>query len=115
MNRIFQIYKRLLEIHIGTKCSPEWTVFHEKTADAYEMLFDVFHTISEMRQDTEEDIPLLVEEVAIESYELVEEAQKLIESMIKNNKNIWTDNLLRWHAEKLNWLCGNLRWFINQE
>lgn len=115
MEELFKIYKRLLAIHIATKCAPEAEPFHRKTEDAYNTLFSVFHTISEMRQDIEEDEPELVSDVAIEAYDLVEQAKGIVEKMVKSNKDLGMDNLLRWHYETLNGVCGNLRGFINDK
>lgn len=114
MNRIFQIYKRLLEIHILTKTTDD-NGFHQDTAEAYAKAFDVFHTISELRQDLEIDTPELVSSVADEAYELVEELKGLTTDMVNKNKDIAMDELLRGLVLSIAGICGNMRKHINDE
>jgi hypothetical protein len=94
LKKVFEIYKRLLSIHILTKTTDE-NGFHKDTEDAYEKSFDIFHSISELRQDLEMDTPEEVESVAQEAYDLVEELKGLLEKEVKSNKDIAMDELLR--------------------
>ena len=55
MDKLFDLFKRVLIAHIETKTTEP--LFHEQSQDFYELLFDCFHLISEKRQDIEEDIP----------------------------------------------------------
>ena len=108
MNRIFQIYKRLLEIHIRTKTTGcNW--FHSDTETAYSNAFDCFHNIKELYQDTEEETPLTVEEVAKETYDLQEELKEIIGSMVVENDNIAIDNELRGLYQSCTSICWTLR------
>jgi len=106
--RVFAIYKRFLEIHILTKTTDKnW--FHKDTESAYDNAFDVFHKISEIRQDLEMDTPDMVSEVATEAYTLQEELEDLLRKMAESNKDIALDNLIRWLAESSAGICGSLR------
>lgn len=108
LSRVFAIYKRFLEIHILTKTTDKnW--FHKDTESAYDNAFDVFHKISEIRQDLEMDNPELVVSVATEAYDLQEELETILRDMAKINKDIALDNLIRWLAESSANICGNLR------
>ncbi len=108
MNRIFQIYKRLLEIHILTKTTDKnW--FHKDLETAYENAFDVFHKVDELKQDLEIEKSSTVESVATEAYELQEELKKLIQVMVKSNEDIAMDELLRWLALSTAGICWDLR------
>jgi len=113
MDRIFELYKQALEIHIQTKttCSR----FHEKSADFYELLFDCFHLISEKRQDLEIDDIMKEEEAWKKMYAILEETKIIIEKMIKEKNSVWMDNLLRWLADKLEneiWHSIAFSWLI---
>lgn len=113
MDRIFEIYKQILSAHIKTKTT--CPLFHEKSADFYELIFDIFHTISEKRQDIEIDMTWDEEVLKRQTYDNLEEVKSIIESMINANKNIGMDNLLRGLMDKLDFACGNARWFIEEE
>lgn len=108
MNRIFAIYKRLLEIHILTKTTDQ-NGFHSDTATAYEKAFDVFHTVSELKQDLEIDAPELVKDVADEALTLMEELKGLTSDMVNKNKDIAMDELLRGLTLSIAGICGDLR------
>ena len=108
LNRVFDIYKRMVIIHILTKTTDKnW--FHKDTESAYDNAFDVFHKISEIRQDLEMDTPDMVSEVATEAYTLQEELEDLLRKMAESNKDIALDNLIRWLAESSASICWNLR------
>lgn len=105
--RTFQIFARLLAIHIATKTVN--TPFHSDTEKAYTFAFDIDHQVREMRQDLALDACSEVEEVAPEAYDLVEELKKYLADEIKANKDIGMDNLLRGLYERANGVCGTLR------
>ena len=106
--RIFEIYKRLLEIHILTKTTDKnW--FHSDTATAYEWAFSLFHKVEELKQDLEIDEPVEVEEVSQEAYDLVEELKWIVQTMVKDNKDIAMDELLRGEALGLTSICWDLK------
>lgn len=108
LQRVFAIYKRLLEIHILTKTTDKnW--FHKDTEDAYNNAFDVFHKIKELNQDIEVDTPDTVEAVAEQAYMLQEELSSIIKEFVKSNKDIAMDELLRGLALSTAGICGNLR------
>jgi hypothetical protein len=85
MDNLFELYKRMLKIHIATKTTDK--VFHEATADFYSTLFDAFHQISEKNQDLEIDESECKCDVAEEAYDILEEAMATLEDMIEENKD----------------------------
>ena len=103
MDRLFQIYKRLLELHIGTKTND--LLFHQASEDFYTLLFDVFHQISEKRQDIKLDNPIDCEKAEQEAYDLIEEAKSELESMVSEDNSVGMDNLLRGLVDKLEFAC----------
>lgn len=113
MEELFSLFKQVLIAHIETKTT--CPTFHDKSQEFYELLFDVFHQISEKRQDTEEDMPQMEETLIQQTYDNIEKAKLIIEWMVKEKNSIWMDNLLRWLADKLEFACGNARAFINEE
>ena len=112
MERLFQIYKRLLEIHIQSFTT--WTQFHKDTEEAYNTLFDVFHAISEMQQALWQEPTTDCCDNGQESYDLIEEAKSINEKLVKSNKEIWFDNLLRSLSEKLVLLCWNFKQYTKE-
>lgn len=110
--RTFQIFARLLAIHIATKTVN--TPFHSDTEKAYTLAFDIDHQIREMRQDLEIDACSEVEDVATESYDLAEELKAYLKDEIKTNKDIGMDNLLRTLYERANGVCGTLRGYAKE-
>lgn len=113
MNRLFELYKQVLLAHIQTKTT--CPLFHEKSADFYELLFDVFHEISEKRQDNEVDAPGNEEALIQSTYDAIEEAKSIVEGMVKEKNSVGMDNLLRGLVDKLEFACGNARGFIEEE
>lgn len=113
MDKLFQAYKRMLELHIATKTTS--VTFHETSAKFYELLFDVFHTISEKNQDLEKEVAMDCKEASEEAYKLLEEAKSEIETMIKEDNSFWMDNLLRWLFDKLEFSCGTARSFLEKD
>jgi hypothetical protein len=108
LQRVFAIYKRLVEIHILTKTTDK-NGFHKDTEDAYENAFDVFHKIKELNQDIEVDTPEEVSKVASEAYELQEEVSGIVKELVKTNSDIAMDELLRGLSLSTAGICGSLR------
>ena len=99
--------------HIQTKTTN--SQFHEKSQEFYELLFDVFHNLSEKRVDIALDTVPDDEESIKRAYDAIEEAKTIIESMVKDDNSVGMDNLLRGMADKLEFACGNARAFIEEE
>lgn len=114
MPEVFDIFQKLLvDIHIPTKT--ENTQFHKDSEQAYELAFDIFHLVSEMNQDIEEDRSVEVSEVGPEAYELVERLKEILKEEIDNNDDIGKDNLLRSLYERANGVCGIMRQYSKEE
>lgn len=113
MDKLFQIYKRLLEIHIQSFTT--WTQFHKDTEEAYNLAFDVFHLNSEMKQALWQEPTTDCEENGQEAYNLIEEMKAINESLVKANKDIWFDNNLRTLAEKLTLMCWKFRQYTEAQ
>lgn len=113
MERLFGIFEQLLLLHIGTKTNDP--LFHEKSAAFYQIVFDIFHEVSEKNQDIWEDKPVDCEEARQETYDLLEEAKELLEEMIEEDNSYGKDNLLRWLVDKLEFQCWNAKGFIEEE
>lgn len=111
--KLFALYKSLLDTHIATKTS--YPLLHSHLEGAYEFAFDCFHTISEKLQDTEKSKPMDDEKAVQLAYKNIEELKSLLESMVKEKQSIGMDNLLRWLCDKAEFICGDLRGFIEQE
>lgn len=108
MEKLFQAYKRALMIHIQSLTT--WTQFHKDTERAYETLFDVFHTIAEMKQAiSDEEVRSDCDTDGQEIYDLIEVVKSEVEWIIKSNNDIWYDDLLRGHARELTMLCGTFK------
>ena len=101
----------MLDLHIGTKAVD--VVFHKESEAFYDMLFDIFHQVSEKNQDLEIDEPTDCESAKLEAYSLLEEAKSELEGMIKSNKDMGMDNLLRDLLDKLQFQIGTARGFYN--
>ncbi len=113
LKKLFDIYRQLLLIHIGTKTVDN--TFHKFTEWLYELLFDIFHTISEKNQDIWDAEALDCEKAKKDAYELVEDAKALLSDMIEENNSYGMDNLLRWLYDKIEFACGDVRSFIHNE
>ncbi len=110
--KLFDIFSKLLEIHISTKTTD--TPFHKDSKKAYELAFDCDHLVREMNQDIEVDEPKEMEDVATEAYDLVESIKTELFTMIKANDDIGMDNLLRKLYERANGVCGTMRGYANE-
>lgn len=86
MDRIFSLYTQVLLAHIQTKTVD--SQFHEKSAEFYKLLFEVFHTISEKRQDTKEDPAGDCHSLKKSTYNAIEEAKDIVMGMIKDKNTI---------------------------
>jgi len=76
LQQLFEIYKTILIAHITTKTTD--SQFHEKSEGWYNLMFDVFHTIAEKRQDLQIDSPVS-ETVYNDVYDSIEKAKTIIE------------------------------------
>ena len=115
MQKLFKIYKRLLEIHIATKAKD--VVFHEATAKAYDQAFSAFHSLSEKYYDLEEDILGVgddCEAMKKEAYELVENLKEELEGM-KDTVSTGFDDEVRGLINSTESICGMLRGFVKEE
>lgn len=113
MEKLFELYKRVLLSHIQTKTTH--SQFHDKSESFYEAMFDVFHLLSEKRQDTWvdecEDDDVLIKD----AYDAIEEAQSVLIKMTKETNTIGTDNLIRSLLDSIEGVCWNARAFICEE
>lgn len=107
MEKLFNLYKKMLLLHIGTKTND--LVFHQASENFYNTLFDVFHQISEKKQDIEEDEFIDCEEARAGAYLLLKEAKSIAETLIKSKTTVWIDNLLRGFVDKLEFDIGTAR------
>jgi len=108
-DKVFDLYKEMLELHIGTKTND--IVFHQASKWFYETLFSAFHDAKEVLQDSKQESPVNAEDARKKSYKLLEEAKGILTSMVESNKDIAVDNVLRWLVDKLGFDCGTARGF----
>ena len=113
LNQIFALYKRVLLAHIATKGTD--SQFHEKSAEFYEAIFEVFHAVSEKRQDIGIDPPMDCEEAAKQAHDSLTETLSILERLIKQNNSVGMDNLLRGLADKLEGHVGDAKAFLEEE
>lgn len=113
MDKIFDLFKVVLLAHIETKTVNN--LFHEKSQDFYELLFDCFHTISEKKQDIWEDNPADCDKAIQDTNNALNEVKSILETMIEEKQTVWMDNLLRWLVDKLEFAIWNAKWFIEEE
>ncbi len=115
MPKLFQIYKKLLEIHIATKALDK--VFHEATEKAYDIAFNAFHTLSEKHYDLKDDVLNKgenCEEMKSEAYDLIESLISELEDM-KDTVSTGFDDQVRGLLNDAESVCGMLRGFIKEE
>lgn len=109
--KALKAYLEMLEIHIDTKTSD--LVFHEKTWDFYEKLFEIAHSIWERYVDL--DWKLRDDSLDLKkqkSLEILKSLLKDIEDFWENNKlSYGTDDLLWWIADDLEDLIWTAKWF----
>jgi hypothetical protein len=112
MEKLFDLFKKTLIAHINTKTTNP--LFHEKSQEFYELLFDCFHQISEKEQDVSDEATEHTKPIE-ETYSALEKAKEIIEEMINDEPTIGMDNLLRGLYDKLEFACGNARGFLKEE
>lgn len=107
-------YIEMLQIHIDTKTQD--IVFHEKTWDFYEKLFDVAHQIGERYVDLDGNL----------RSDTLDEKKKRVNEIIKNLKNeietyqanndltLWTDDLLGGLADEIEDIEWTSKWFLRK-
>jgi len=81
---LFQLYKQVLLAHIETKTTEP--LFHEKSEEFYNLLFEAFHTISEKRQDLQLDTPQDCETNIQNTYNALEEAKGILTDMVNGEE-----------------------------
>lgn len=99
--------------HIRTKTND--ALFHEKSAQLYELIFEVFHTVMEKRQDLWLDEPMDCSIAAQKTYDAIEDTKEILETMIEKKNSVWMDNLLRWLVDKLDSACWLAQSLIKEE
>ncbi len=99
--KAIKAYIEMLEIHIDTKTKD--LLFHEKTADFYEKLFDTAHQIWERYVDLDGNLrDDSIESKKKRANEIIKNLKKEIEDYEKNNKlTLWTQDLLWGLADEL--------------
>lgn len=113
LDQVFALYKKALLAHIATKGTA--SQFHEKSAEFYEAIFDVFHAVSEKRQDLGLSEPMDCEEAGKEAYDALSETLSIVEDLIKEKNSVGMDNLLRGLADKLEGHIGDACAFLEEE
>lgn len=108
---LLKAYVAVLNVHIRTKTID--AVFHEKTGDAYEALFDAAHDLGEKFEDA--SCPVLNDTdlgaMAKIAYDNVKAAMDVIAKCAASNKDIGVDNALRTYYDKLQSHLGTLKGF----
>jgi len=113
MEKLFSIYKRMLELNIWTKTTD--LLFNKASMWFYELLFTVFKQISEKRQDNEIDATITSKMAWIEANSLLKDAKEELEKMIKEDNSLGMDNLLGHLLDKLEVAYGSSKCFIQEE
>ena len=112
LDQVFALYKKALLAHIATKGTA--SQFHEKSAEFYEAIFDVFHAVSEKRQDLGLSEPMDCEEAGKVAYDALSETLSIVEDLIKEKNSVGMDNLLRGLADKLEGHIGDACAFLEK-
>lgn len=113
MNELFSLFQKVLLAHIGTKTV--YSTFHSKSQGWYELLFDIFHEISEKRQDLKID-PCMDDDVVIqETFDNLTKTRDILEAMVKEKNSVGMDNLLRSLLDRLEFAIGDASAFIEEE
>lgn len=105
-------YLEMLEIHIDTKTTD--LVFHEKTADFYEQLFEIAHKIGERHVDLDGTLRTdsLVDKKK-RANEIISNLKKEIELYESSNElTLGTEDLLGGLADELEDLEGTSKAFL---
>jgi len=109
--KLFELYKVVLMAHITTKTI--CPTFHPRSAEFYEILFDVFHELGEKYQDTGIDDPANEETAIQDTYDSLVEAKDILTKLVGGD--VGTDNLVRGLIDKLEGHIGNCRAFLEEE
>ena len=113
MNELFSLFQKVLLAHIGTKTV--YSTFHLKSQGWYELLFDIFHEISEKRQDLKIDDCSDEETVIQDTFENLTKTRDILESMVKEKNSVGMDNLIRSLIDRLESAIGDASAFIEEE
>lgn len=113
MDKIFNNFKMVFLNHIRTKTSD--ALFHEKSAQLYELLFEVFHAIMEKRQDLWLDEPLDCAIASQKTYDVMVGTKDILESMVSKKNSVGMDNLLRGLIDKLDSACWLSQGLLKEE
>lgn len=107
-------YIEVLEIHIDTKTTD--VVFHEKTWEFYEKLFNIAHQIGEKYIDLDWELRNdSIDTKKKRVNEIISNLKKDIESYQKNNDlTLWTEDLFWWIANELEDIEWTSKWFIKK-
>ena len=105
--KVFDLYRRLLEIHIATKTSD--TTFHKDSAAFYESAFDFFHSVMEGMTDAGKAASMDSAAAKKETASILNELKKIAEDMVNNNDDIAIDNILRGVVEDLGFQVGTMK------
>ena len=112
--KALQAYLEMLQIHINTKTSD--LVFHEKTADFYEKLFEIAHQIGERYVDLDGQLrDDSLESQKQRAHDIIKSLKTDIENYVENNSlTLGTDDLLWGLADELEDLQGTSKAFIKK-
>lgn len=99
--KILKAYLEMLEIHINTKTIDP--IFHQKTQEFYEKLFDIAHNLWERFIDLDWKIRNdSIQEQKTRALELLTQSLKDLEDLNSNwNLSLWTQDLVWWLADEL--------------
>lgn len=107
-------YLEMLQIHINTKTSD--LLFHEKTADFYEKLFEVAHQIGERYVDLDgqlRDDSLYLQKQR--AHDIIKNFKNELEQYVENNSlTLGTDDLLGGLADELEDIHGTSKAFLKK-
>ena len=98
-DKVFDLYHRLLELHISTKTSD--ATFHKDSAAFYEAAFDFFHSVMEGMTDAGIAPSMDSATAKKEAMDILNELKSIAEDMVNQNKDIAIDNILRGVVENI--------------
>ena len=105
-------YLEMLEIHINTKSTD--LVFHEKTKEFYEKLFDISHKIWERYVDL--DWKLRDDNLESQKKRALEILKNTLNDLEKLNNSwiltLWTQDLVWWLSDELEDIIWNAKSFV---
>lgn len=113
VSQLFDLFKVTFVSHIETKTI--CPTFHPKSAEFYEILFEIFHQVAEKRQDIGEDEPADEETAIQDTYDSLIEAKGILEAMVEENNSVGMDNLLRGLIDSLEGNIGDCKAFLEEE